>query len=202
MGRHLKPLSAPKFWKIKRKTSSWVVKPRAGPHKKFESIPLVIVIREILRLADTSKEIQSILKKREVLVDGKARKDHKYSVGLMDVIDIPNLKKSYRVIPTKQGLGLLEIPSKEAKLKLCRIKGKFTVRGGKLQLSLHDGRNILIEAKGKDVFKTGDSVLVEMPSQKIIDHIKLEKGNLGIIIGGQNTGELVKIKDLYLSLET
>jgi small subunit ribosomal protein S4e len=195
MGKHLKPLSAPKFWKVAPKQRPWVVKPRPGPHRKFESIPLLLIVREFLELADTYKEGQSIIKAREIIVDGKARRDHKYPVGLMDVIHIPKIKKSYRIVPFRKGLKLLEIPSKQANLKLCRIKGKTVIRGGKLQLNLHDGRSIVVDTK-KDEYKTGDSVLIELPSQKIIEHIKLEKGNLGIITGGQNKGEFIKVKSL------
>lgn len=179
------------------KKRPWVVAPRPGPHKKYESIPLLILTRELLRLADTGKEGKSIIKSREILVDGKPRRDHKFPVGLMDVVDIPKMKKSYRVVPSKKGLELLEITSKEANLKLCRINKKSLVRGGKVQLNMHDGRNVIVDAKGKkDEFKTGDSVLIELPSQKIVEHIKLDKGNLGVIIGGQNKGEFVKVKAL------
>ncbi len=196
MGKHLKTLSAPKFWRIPPKHRTWVVKPRAGPHKKFESIPLLIIVRNILKLVDTSQEGQKTIKAKEILVDGKVRKDHKYPVGLMDVVDIPKIKKSYRIVPTKKGLELLEIPSKEATLKLCRVNRKNLIRGSKLQLNLHDGRNIIAEKGKKDEFKSGDSVLIELPSQKIVEHIKLEKDNLALIIGGQNEGEFVKVKAL------
>ena len=173
------------------------MKPSPGPHKTFESIPLLVIVRDILKLVDTAKEGKKIIKAREILVDGKARRDHKYAVGLMDVMDIPKIKKTYRIVPKKYGLDLEEIPTKEANLKLCRVNGKSLIRKGKIQLNLHDGRNITIEAKTKkDEFKTGDSVLIELPSQKIVEHIKLAKGNLGIIMGGQNKGEFVKIIDL------
>ncbi len=178
------------------KLRPWVVKPRPGPHKKFESIPLLILIRDILKLADTGKEAKSIVKSKEILVDGKARRDQKYSVGLMDVIDIAKIKKTYRIVPTKKGLGLIEILSNEAKLKLCRINRKNLMRGGKLQLGLHDGRTLLIDSKQKMEFKTGDSLLIEIPSQKIIEHIKMEKDSLAIIIGGQNKGVFVKVKEI------
>ena len=58
--------------------------------------------------------------------------------------------------------------------KLCRIEGKTTVPGGKTQLNLHDGRNVLV---GKDSYKAGDVVKLEVPSQKILETYKLAKGN-------------------------
>ena len=198
MSKHLKRRRAPKFWRVPRKEKTWVVSPRPGPHKKFESIPLLILIRDILKLVDTGKDAKKIIKAKEIFVDGKARNDHKYPVGLFDVVEIPKLGKQYRVVPTHKGLDIVEIQKKEAKLKICRINDKTMIRDGVLQLNLHDGKNILIkkEKKTKDVYKTGDSLSVEIPRQKIIEHIKMEKGSSAVLIGGQNIGELVKIKDV------
>ena len=185
-----------------KKRSTWVVRPRPGPHKKFESIPLLILVRDILKLVDTGKDARKIIKAKEILVDGKPRRDQKYPVGLFDVVEIPKLKKQYRIIPTHAGLDLLEIPNNEAKLKLCRINRKTMVKGRSLQLNLHDGKNIITgkkttkkKAKG-DVYNTGDSVLIEVPSQKMIKHVKMEKGMLAIIVSGQNMGEVIKIKEV------
>jgi small subunit ribosomal protein S4e len=191
--KKMKRLLAPKFWKVPKKLRKWVVSPRPSPHKKFECIPLQIIIRDILNIAETRKEAKSIIKNREVLVDGKVVKDHKYPVGLMDSIAIPKLNQYYRVIMTRRGLGLIKISKKESKLKICRINNKTIVKKGKLQLNLHDGRNILVD---KDVYKTGDSVLIELPTQKILEHIKFEKGSLGLVTKGKNSGNFIKIKKI------
>jgi len=191
----LKRLSAPKFWKVSKKRTKWVVSPRPGPHKKFESIPLVIIIRDLLKLADTSRDAKKIIKTKNVLVDGKPRKDLRYPVGLFDLIDIPKEGKMYRVVPDKHGLILIEAPKKESNLKICRIKNKTMVKGGNIQLNLYDGKNIVIKDKKED-YNTGDSVLIELPSQKIVEHIKMEKGVVAILTGGQNIGDIINIKDI------
>ena len=191
----LKRLSAPKFWKVSKKRTKWVVSPRPGPHKKFESIPLVIIIRDLLKLADTSRDAKKIIKTKNVLVDGKPRKDLRYPVGLFDLIDIPKEGKMYRVVPDKHGLILIEAPKKESNLKICRIKNKTMVKGGKIQLNLYDGKNIVIKDKKED-YSTGDSVLIELPSQKIVEHVKMEKGVVAILTGGQNIGDIINIKDI------
>jgi small subunit ribosomal protein S4e len=189
----LKRLLAPKFWRIPKKKFKWTVAPRPGPHKKFECIPLQILVRDILQLVEKGKEARSIIKKGEVLVDGKPRKDPKYPAGLMDVIEIPKINKAYRIIPTSIGLDVLEIPKDEAKLKLCKINNKKILKGNKIQLNLHDGRNVIVE---KDEYKTGDSILIELPDQKIVDHVKMEKGSIALITKGKNMGKLVEIKDI------
>ena len=198
---HLKRLLAPRFWKIPKKVKKWVVTPRPGPHKKFECIPLLILLRDILKLVDEAKDAKKIIKSGEVFVDGKPRKDHKYPVGLMDVVAIPKLKKLYRVVPTSYGLSPINIPKKESNLKLCRINGKTLLKKGCVQLNLHDGRNIQIPVKDprnpkEDIYKTGDSILIEVPEQKILEHIRMEPENLAIITGGQNMGMIVRIKDV------
>lgn len=177
------------------KQKKWVVAPRPGPHKKFESIPLLIIVRNILKLVDTASDAKKIIKAKEIFVDGKPRRDYKYPVGLFDMIEIPKLNKYYRVVPSKAGLDLIETSKQESKVKLCRINGKAMVKGGKLQLNLHDGKNILSEKK---TFKTGDSVLIELPSQKIVNHLKMDKDMSLIITGGQNRGTIAKIKDIIV----
>jgi len=190
MSRHLKAYGAPKFYKISPKSRPWVVKPLPGPHKKEESIPLAIVLRDILKMCDTLKEAKRILNAGEVYVDGKVRKEYKFGVGLMDVISIKSLGKNYRVVLDSAGLKLIEIPEKEANLKLCRINRKTMIKGKKIQLGTHDGRTIITSKE----YKTGDSVLIEIPSQKILEHLKMEKGNIGLITGGENIGKLARIK--------
>lgn len=149
-----------------------------------------------MKLVETGKEAKSIIKNAEILVDGKIRKDHKYPVGLMDVIEIPKIKKVYRIVSSEEGLKITETPKKESSLKLCRINDKTVIKGGLIQLNLHDGRNIPVK---KDEYKTGDSILIEVPSQKIIKHIKMEKGSLAMITGGKNRGFIAEIKEVIVT---
>jgi small subunit ribosomal protein S4e len=192
----LKRFSAPKFWKIKKKVSKWTVAPSPGPHKKFECIPLQILLRDILKVAETGKEAKTILNRGEIIVDGLARKDTSYPLGLMDTVAIPKMKKYFRVVPSEKGLMLVDIDEAEVGKKLFKIKNKTVVKKGKIQLNLHDGKNLLV---GKDVYKTGDSLLLKMPEQKILEHIKMEKGSTGLITHGKNSGKLVKIKEVIVT---
>jgi small subunit ribosomal protein S4e len=193
MRRKLKRLAAPKFWRVGRKTRKWVVSPSPGPHKKSECFPLLLIVRDILKLAENAKDAKKIINKGEIFVDNKARKDYAFPVGLFDVVSIPRLKKFYRVVPSLNGLKIFEISEEESKLKICRIEGKRVIKGGKIQLNLHDGRNLLTEKNG---FSVGDSLLLEIPSQKILSHIKLEKDCLGVITKGKNSGKIGKVLEI------
>jgi small subunit ribosomal protein S4e len=187
----LKRLVAPKFWRLEKKKSTLTVAVRPGAHKKFESIPMQILLREILKIAETGKEVNAILQNKQILVDGKIIKDHAFPVGLMDVVSIPQIRKSYRIAVSKDGLIPIEIPENEAKMKLAKVRSKNTLRKGKLQLNLSGGRNILA---GKKDYATGDSILIELPGNKILDHFKLEKGSAALITKGKNSGKIVKIQ--------
>ncbi len=186
---HQKRLSAPKTYKIPRKIYKWTVKPSPGPHDK-NAVPLLIVVRDYLKLADTAREARRIIAAGEILVDGVPRKDYKFPVGLFDVIKIPKLEKSYRMIFDEKG-RYLPIEIEDDNLKLYKIVNKTMVRGGRVQLNLFDGTNIL----GDNSYKTKDSILMEIPEKKIVEHLPFEVGALVMITGGAHAGEIGKIKD-------
>lgn len=190
----MKRLLAPKHWKIPKKKLEWAISPRPGPHKKLECIPLMAIVRDFLHLAETGKEAKGIVKRGEILVDGRLRRDHAYPAGLFDVIFVPKLNESYRIVPTSYGLDLLKINKEESNLKICKILNKTTLKGGRIQLNLNDGKNILVS---EDKYKTGDSLLIELPSLKIVQHIPLENGCIGIITKGKNSGKVCTVEKIY-----
>ncbi|HIP63410.1 MAG TPA: 30S ribosomal protein S4e [Archaeoglobus profundus] len=186
---HQKRLSAPKTYKIPRKGYKWVVKPSPGPHNKY-AVPLLLIVRDYLQLADTAREARRIIAAGEILVDGVPRKDYKFPVGLFDVIKIPKLGKSYRIVFDDKG-RYVPIEIEDDNVKLYKIVNKTMVKGGKIQLNLFDGTNIL----GSNEYKTKDSILMTIPDKKIIDHLKFEEGALAMITGGNHVGELGRIKE-------
>lgn len=191
----LKRLATP--WAKERKKKKFVVVPR-GPHKLKESIPLLVVIRDLLEYAENAKEAKKIIKQRKVMVGKRIRTDPKFGLGLMDVIHIPSSKESFRAIPDKKGMKFIKIPEKESNLKICKIINKTVLKKGKIQLNLHDGRNIILEGKEAKNLNTNDSVLLQIPEQKIIKHLKLEKGATVLIIRGKNKNKIAKLKDIEL----
>ena len=196
--RHLRRISAPRTWPIPRKGSYWVIKPTPGPHSIEYSMPIALWIRDYLKYARTLREVKYILNSGKVLVDGKVVKDYAYPVGLFDVLSFPDLNEHYRVLMNRrEKLILHPIDEKEARIKILRIKKKNMVNGGRVQLTLFDGRNVLVEDPKE--YTVGDSLLIEIPSQSIVDHIKLEKGALLYFISGERvglTGRLEEIKVL------
>lgn len=190
---HLKRHRSPAFWPIKRKGVIWTAKPRPGPHPLIKSIPLIILVRDILKLGSTASEARAIIKQGKITVDKKVRKDPNFPLGLMDVVEIDEIKKQMRVVIGDKGLEMKDIDPSESTKKTCMIQGKATVRGGVSQLALHDGRNILAE---NNEYRPGDGLLISVPDQQILEHFKFEEGAPVTVTGGKNvgvTGTLEKI---------
>lgn len=189
----IRRLQAPKFWKVERKRFAWAVSPSPGPHKKRECIPLQVIVRDLLGFANTGKEAKRIIKRGEFLVDGKSRKDPGYPVGLFDVVSAHRIGKHWRVVPAKQGLKLVKIDLAESDRKVLRVENVTLTKGKKYQFNLNDGKNLLLSEKK---FSTGDSLLVKLPTLKLIDHFLMKEGNLVLIIKGKHVGNVAKIEKL------
>lgn len=196
--KHLKRKPAPKFWPIHRKEFVWTVKPKPGPHSISRCIPLALIVRDILGFAKTRKEAKAIISKEKIKVDGKVQCEELFPIGLMDVISIPEMEKTYRILPSENGLILHSIGKDEAEFKLCRIENKSVIEGGYVQLNLHDGRNIEVRVEDpqkpeEDVYQTLDALKINIPSQEILAHMKLDESVHAIIVGGKNVGRYGKI---------
>jgi len=173
-----------------------------GPHKKNESLPLLYVVRDILNLAKNAREAKYIIHSGKILVDKKPRKEHRYGVGFMDVVEIPLISKFYRVLPSKKGLYLKEISEEEANYKPLRIMNKTVVKKGKIQLNLHDGSNILLSQDEAKEYSTKDTVIVKLPGRKIEKLIKFKEGNYAMIAKGEHSGYVGKIKSYIPGTKT
>lgn len=186
------------------KEHKWVTTPRPGAHPKRESIPLLLALRDILKYADNAREARFIIHNGEILVDKKVRKDPTFAIGLMDLVEIPRLKKYFRVVPSKKGLLLKEIDKKEGgNVKLCKIMDKKIVKKGIMQLNLHDGSNILVNDTGKErEYKTKETLVLELPERKIQGRIEFKPGNIGMIVKGRHSGKLGKIEKILEGTQT
>lgn len=198
--KRLKRLNSPKYLQIPRKQGKFMVAPTAGPHSKQFCLPLLHVVRDLLDVAFDFREAKKLIGKDYFKVDGRIVRQEGFPIGLMDVLSIEKMNKHYRVLPDPHyGLILHEISEEESLYKLCRLDNKTTVKGGHLQLNLHDGRNILIQVKdpknpkeAKD-YKRMDVLKISLPEQEILDVIKLKQGNLALIMDGKNIGKVGKI---------
>ena len=188
--KHLKRLPAPRHWPIKRKHGKFAPRVIPGPHAKENCITLALLLREVLGHAENMREVKAILSTGQVYVDGRVRKDPRYPIGMMDVIEIRNCGERYRLVPKRRGgLRLVPIDEKEIAFKLSRIEGKQMIPGGKVQLTLHDGRNLLLpEGSKPSDYSTLDTLMISLPDQSLMESIKLEPNTYAIVTQGRNVG--------------
>jgi len=114
---HLATIAAPKTLRVERKGGEkWIARARPGAHPLHRSLTLNYILKNVLKHAISTKEVNKILYEKNVTIDKKVRLDHKYGVGLMDIVEIEKLGESYRVLLNNNG-----------------------------ELVLHDGRNLLVD---------------------------------------------------------
>ncbi len=188
---HLKRIAMPKSWPLERKGANWVIRSNPGPHSLATSMPLGLIIREMLGYSKTNSETKKITNFKHVLVNGMRRKDHRFPVGLFDVLSLPDVNENYRLSLDHNGkLILIPIKKEEANTRLLRIKGKTRV-AGKTQLNFFDGTNILSDKEG---YKIGDCVTIE--KDKVADHLKFEKGATVFLTGGAHISEVGTVESV------
>ena len=187
---------APAFYPIARKEKVWTFKPMPGPHPAFHSLPLATVIRDILNIVKTMKEVKYILNNKNILINGKPRYTVRYPLGLMDILEIQPSNQIYRFLPTtKRDIYPILINKKENSLKPTQIKTKKIIKKGELMFGLHDGSSI-ISSKSQTHMNVGGSILIDVHSNEIKDYADLQIGNYALITGGTKKGLHGKINNI------
>jgi len=191
--KKLKRQMAPLFWGINRKNKRFAITVTPGSHPKNRSIPAAVLLRDVLNVVTTLREAKSVIYNGKVNVDGIIRKSLHHSIGLMDVIELQGISDVYRLVPTHGHiLQPIKIDSSEKSKKIVKVTSKTTTKGKKIQLGFHDGRTIIADNN----VNVGDSCLIQIPEQKILDVIKLEKDSLVIVTRGANTGQIGHINNI------
>jgi small subunit ribosomal protein S4e len=192
MGDHQKRLSAPTTWPVERKTETFVASAGAGPHGE-SGVPLVVVLRDVLGYVDSSTEAQYAINTGGVLVNGGTVGDVNRPIGMFDILAFPDREEFYRVFPDEGGrLGLTPVSEADAGSKLSKIVDKTTVSGGRAQLNLHDGSNLLVE----EGYAAGDSIVVSTDDNSVVAHFEYEEGALVTAVDGAHAGEIGTIEEI------
>ena len=188
---HMKRLTMPRSWPLPRKSSVWIQKPNPCGHPLDLCMPMGVILRDVLGVAQNRREAKKILHSKLVKVDGAIETDIGRGVGLMDVLTVGDV--SYKcVLDTNGKLRYRTIPAKEASTKICRVMGKTTIKGAKTQVHLHDGRNLLFNENPE--YKTGDSLVISLPDQEVKSYHKFEEGSIAYLTGGNHIGELATVR--------
>lgn len=197
MGDHQKRLTAPDRWGIPKKAKKFVVKTAPGPHSS-DAMPVAVWLRDHAGFAGNMKEVRQILNQRDVILNGRYCRDPKIGIGVFDVISIPRISKHYLVVLGTNGRYVTkEITPEQAAVRLCKVRNRRMVPGGKIQLSLRYGATLLSDAPVRPndsiVVTLGDPANPEVKRFQILEHYPFEVGNYALVIGGKHGGKVGKI---------
>jgi small subunit ribosomal protein S4e len=187
---HLTRQEIPKKWPIERKGTAYIVKPNFSVK---EGLPLLIVLREITKLAQNRREAKKIIHAKQILINEKIAKDEKNNIVLFDTLNIIPLKKCYRMDLSEKGKFFLkEIKENESSKKVAKVVNKKMLKGKKLQLNLSDGRNFLSDIK----CDTNDSVLINLKDGKVEKCLPLKEKSKIEVFSGKHMGKVGEIIEL------
>lgn len=150
-----------------------------------DSVPVVIAVRDMLKLAKISKEVKQMIHQKLLKINGKSVKELKESIKLFNKFEAG--KTYILTLSNTRKFIFEEIKSSEP--RLCKILNKRLVSGGKTQLNLHDGTNILSE----DKVSVGDSLYLD-DKNAIKKYIPLKKGSDVMVISGKYLGAKGKVE--------
>lgn len=180
---HLKRQQVPKSWPIHRKGTAYVVRANSNMEN---GIPLLVVLRDILKVAQNRKEVKKAIYDKSILVNAKLARDDKNSVLLFDTLTLVPSKKSFRVGLSEKGKFILnEIKESESLKKVSKVVDKKTLKGKKVQLNLSDGRNYLSNMK----CNVGDSVVINLKDKKIEKCLEFNEKSNAFVFAGKHSGE-------------
>ena len=106
---HLKRHAIPKSWPIQRKGTAFVVQPNVG---FADSLPVLIILRDILNVAQNRKEAKKMIHMKNILVNGKediekirlSNEVHLFSQTTMSVKEYNDLAEAIILKMNKQGI--------------------------------------------------------------------------------------------------
>src|SRR3989344_634946 len=176
---HLKRSKTSKTCPLARKGTKYVVVPS---HNLKNSVPLLILLRDLLKIVKNRKEAKKIINLGKVKINDKKIKNEKFSLGLFDNLSLEN--KNFKVIFKNKKFNLKEISEKEAEEKISKVIGKKILKKGKTQINLQDGRNYLTKEK----VKVGDSVVINLKENKIKEMLPFKASSKILFTKGKYLG--------------
>lgn len=177
---HLKRQTIPTSWPIPRKGTKYIIKSGS------KGMPLLVVLRDVLKLARTRKEVKRAINEKNILVCGKIVKNEKKNMELFDTLTIVSANKSYKLsLSEKRKYQLEEIKNTEKDSKISKIINKKVLKGKKIQLNLLDGRNYF----GKIKCLVNDSVIIDLKKNQIEKCLPFKEKSKVIVIGGKHMGK-------------
>ena len=106
----------------------------------------------------------------------------------MDVISIPKMNVSYRVLYDHKGrFVFVKLKEKEAQWKLCRIQKKAVGANKVVYLVTHDGRTLRFADPSIEV---NDTIKFNLKTNEVMESFKMKTGNVVFVMNGNNRGRV------------
>jgi len=168
---------------IPRKGTQYIARPASHASK---GISVVMALRDMLKLAKTSKEVELMVRNKQVKLNGRVVSDIRETVKLFNILEAD---KHYKLTLLSTGRFTFE-PTK-SNLRLAKIIGKKVLNGGVIQYNLHDGTNFI----SKDKMVVGESVELDLENKVKKAH-KIEKGKEVFVFQGKSAGHIGKVEQV------
>ena len=179
---HLKRQLASTKLPIPRKGTKFVVRTLSDIEN---SVPVLIAIRDMLKLARTTKEVKKMLNENLIKLNERVVKNYREGIRLFNIFEVG---KSYvlTLLPT----GRFSLEESKDKKRLCKVINKTVLKNGRIQLNLHDGSNLITN----DKIAVGDSVYLDFDG-KLLGQSAMERGKEAFVFSGKYIGLKGKIEN-------
>ncbi len=178
--------------RISRKEHHWTFNAKPGAHPKNESACFGLIIRDVLNLANNTKEVKYILNNKNCFVNGVRVKEHRLPVGLFDILSFKDIKK-YRVLLTHKDKIILKEVNEKENLIPCSVKTKKPHAKDKFVLGFSNGFTSIVKDTKINV---GDSVLYNIDKKTFEDVVVKQPGARVYIIGGPHVSSFGILKNI------
>ncbi len=190
--RHLKRNSMPTSWPVQRKTITFIGRPKSGSHKRDYVVSTLILLRDVLQYAHTTKEAKYVVNEQEFLVNGRKITDVKSPVGMFDVIEIPAMKEKFVMLFNEY--GRIKLVSSKDSVVTLKVSGKSKTKGNKFQLNFMNGYNILVDEKTFKSLSVEDSIEYDFTKKTVSKTLPLKEGSSVYVFDGKYRGSLGTVK--------
>lgn len=188
--KHMKRMFAPHNWFLDKCRGVYATRPSTGPHKLRECLPLTVLLRQRLKYALNGLESLKICRDKDnnIKIDNRIRRDHRFPLGLMDVVTLDKTGENFRILYDVKGrYQAVRIEHKEAGFKLCKVVRKRLGKNKIPYIVTHDGRTI--RYPHPDV-KQNDSIKLNLETNEIDACVKFDNGASVFVSGGNNIGRV------------
>ena len=126
---HIKRKTISKLWPIALTGTKYMA---VTGHDKGKAIPLIIVMRDVLKLVKTKKELKKVLNEKKILINNKIVTETNYPLSLFDSLEIPSVNKHFRVELKNRKYDFVEVSPKELLSRVFKVVNKKQLQKKKI----------------------------------------------------------------------